>query len=177
MQSKPIIDTIRAIGWIAMIGGLLIGGYFILASFGTSGSSSSNAGQGLVFAIGIISIFIGAVLWAVCAGIALIATSVVEGVALLDERLPRPDRKPAVSYSAEPPSVEVRLHCRKCGHENPKTAAVCSNCGTPLLPPLKADQRPPQKVRTDGMRECPQCGSSNAIGLRACVNCGARLVQ
>jgi class 3 adenylate cyclase len=49
------------------------------------------------------------------------------------------------------------MQCPQCHGDNPESALVCSDCGSPLL------------------RPCPACGSDNPINKKFCGDCGESL--
>jgi ribosomal protein L40E len=58
-----------------------------------------------------------------------------------------------------PPPVSNGIACRKCGHQNLKTAKFCVKCGEGLLAP--------------GV--CGKCGHANRTTAKFCVKCGGEL--
>ena len=56
-----------------------------------------------------------------------------------------------------PAPADGQLRCAKCGHDNPRTADVCSQCGKHLY------------------LVCKECGHRNVRLARKCARCGRRL--
>ena len=68
-------------------------------------------------------------------------------------------KKAGFTPPPEPPPPVEKVKCRKCEHENLKTAKFCVKCGEKLLAP--------------GV--CEKCGHGNRAAAKFCVKCGAKL--
>ncbi|MBK8199148.1 MAG: zinc ribbon domain-containing protein [Acidobacteria bacterium] len=75
------------------------------------------------------------------------------------------------------PIPTPEMTCTKCGTRNKITQAVCSNCGTPLIP-VQATTGVPNDMFPVPTPEwtCSKCGTRNKVTHAFCANCGNALV-
>jgi len=78
---------------------------------------------------------------------------------ILEEFARRVEREMSLAARTEsgPPQTKI---CPICEAQNPKGAAVCSECGSEFPP------------RPQAYKACPECSSLNPIEAQECQNCG-----